>query len=112
MSARIFSCTQCGKCCTGPASEYRVAASEQDQLRLAKHLNLRRREFRRRYVIAAREGDELRMVRERCVFLGADNRCNVYAVRPARCASYPFWPELRSDRAWRREARRCEGITL
>ena len=47
----------------------------------------------------------------RCVFLSPDNRCRIYAVRPLQCRTYPYWPETLSSRAaWRREARRCEGI--
>jgi Fe-S-cluster containining protein len=47
-----------------------------------------------------------------CVFLGEGRRCRIYAVRPAQCRTYPFWPELETRQAWRDEARRCEGILL
>jgi len=47
----------------------------------------------------------------RCPFLGRDNRCRVYPVRPRQCRTYPWWPELVEREAdWRAEARRCEGM--
>jgi len=48
---------------------------------------------------------------KRCVFLGTDNRCGIYAVRPAQCRHYPFWPGLvNSATAWQIAGQRCEGI--
>ncbi len=56
------------------------------------------------------ETESLRMPNGRCEFLGNDNRCRIYAVRPRQCRTYPFWPELMTPGAWRAEAARCEGI--
>jgi Fe-S-cluster containining protein len=48
---------------------------------------------------------------DRCVFLAPEGRCRIYSARPQQCITYPFWPEvLATAKAWRREAKRCEGI--
>jgi hypothetical protein len=39
-----------------------------------------------------------------------ENVCRVYEVRPAQCASWPFWlGNLESEEAWRVAAARCPG---
>jgi Fe-S-cluster containining protein len=46
-----------------------------------------------------------------CVFLGKDNQCNIYHLRPTQCRTYPFWPELLDKEAhWLAERKFCEGI--
>ena len=106
-----FECTGCGKCCTGPG-DYYIEGSPAEQERRRRLLGVSRRWLKRRYVFRYDAGVEsLRMGRGgRCVFLGPDNRCRIYRVRPRQCRTYPFWPELADRRVWRREARRCEGI--
>lgn len=113
MSARAFrfSCTGCGGCCTG-RGDYYVAVTAEEQRRIRNLLEVSEAWFRRRYVTVLEDGTEsLRWAGDRCVFLGPDQRCRVYAARPAQCRDYPFWPEVvGSDAAWRREGKRCEGI--
>lgn len=49
----------------------------------------------------------------RCVFLqdGAPAGCSIYLVRPAKCRSFPFWPELRDDPALLALVQRtCPGL--
>ena len=68
--------------------------------------------FRSRYLVAG--GDRLvEGLGGRCVFLrdGAEAACGIYAVRPAKCRSWPFWPELREPGPALDEAMRlCPGI--
>jgi Fe-S-cluster containining protein len=76
------------------------------------HLGLTWEWFRRHYLKCL---DDARLVAAdnagSCIFLAADGRCGIYAVRPMQCRTYPFWPELVSHESdWQREARRCEGI--
>jgi hypothetical protein len=105
-----FACTGCGKCCTGGGS-YVVEVSRAEQRRIQRHLGISWAWFRRHYLFRFDEETEsLKMPRGRCVFLGDDNRCRIYQVRPLQCRTYPWWPELMNRRAWRLEARRCEGI--
>jgi hypothetical protein len=106
-----FECTGCGKCCTG-TSDYFIAVSRAEQRRIQEHLGISWRWFRRRYLFRFDdETESLRMPGGRCEFLGDDNRCRIYKVRPLQCRTYPYWPELVGSLfSWRLETRRCEGI--
>jgi Fe-S-cluster containining protein len=106
-----FSCTGCGKCCTG-RGEYYVEVTADEQRRIQRALDVSWVWFRRRYLTVYEDGTEsLRWAGNRCVFLGRDHRCRIYEARPAQCRHYPFWPEVvKNAGAWRREQRRCEGI--
>lgn len=107
-----FSCTRCGRCCM-TRGDYYVYLNEQEAERIRKYLQLSRRWFRRRYLERLEDGERVLAAGcdERCIFLDAGGQCRVYPVRPLQCRTYPFWPEVAdSARAWRREARRCEGI--
>ena len=107
-----FSCTQCGQCCA-TAGDYYVYLTDEESERIRTYLQLSRNWFRRRYLQRLEEGEQVLAAGadERCIFLDAEGKCRVYAVRPVQCRTYPFWPELvGSAGAWNREARRCEGI--
>ena len=47
-----------------------------------------------------------------CIFLDRNpDRCSIYAVRPAQCATFPFWPEiLKSKLSWDRYSLSCPGM--
>lgn len=107
-----FQCTGCGKCCTGDENAY-VAVSAKEQDRIIRYLDISRAWFRRRYLHRFDDGDiAVAMDADgRCPFLGRDNGCRIYPVRPRQCRTYPYWDEiLHSRRAWNRESRHCEGI--
>ena len=104
-----FQCTGCGHCCTGGKSYY-VAATRTEQRRIQKFLKIGWAWFRRRYVVRVDAHTEgLTMAGGACAFLDGQ-RCRIYAVRPAQCRTYPFWPELADPKTWRAESKRCEGI--
>jgi Fe-S-cluster containining protein len=107
-----FKCTGCSKCCHGSPGDY-VLATAQELDAMRRHLGLSRAWFRRRYIeplTATQKGIRLNGDGS-CPFLESDGQCRVYAMRPAQCRSYPFWPEnVASRAAWHREAKRCEGI--
>jgi Fe-S-cluster containining protein len=105
-----FACRRSGNCCAQPEGRVRVGPAE--VARIARHLSLSEAGFRSRYLTAS--GDRLvDGLGGRCVFLedGEHTRCRIYAARPERCRSWPFWPELRdSPDAVRRACRLCPGI--
>lgn len=77
-------CLQCANCCktTGPLFTNR------DIERIAKHLKLRQAEFVEHYLRLDEEGDYV-LKQVPCAFLGPDNYCSIYSVRPKACAEYP-----------------------
>lgn len=80
---------------------------------IAAHLGLDPAAFRSRYL----QPDGVRLkdgLGNRCVFLqdGGEASCGIYPVRPAKCRTFPFWPELRDDpELLRLVLRTCPGIT-
>ncbi len=77
-------CLLCANCCktTGPLF------TDADIVRIAKHFRLRPQQFIETYLREDEEGDMI--LREvPCPFLGADNYCSIYEVRPKACREYP-----------------------
>jgi len=107
-----FECTGCGACCTGGVDHY-VETNVTERASIRAFLKLSRAWFRRRYLVRV-DADTIGIRLERngrCPFLGVDNRCRIYSVRPRQCRTYPWWPELiEKKRDWIEEARRCEGM--
>ena len=105
-----FHCKRSGNCCSLPEGVVRV--TPEDVERIACHLGLEVQAFRSRYLAAS--GDRLIDGQGgRCVFLedGNQTSCQIYPVRPAKCRSWPYWPELKHDPEALREAcRMCPGI--
>jgi len=107
-----FECTGCGQCCTG-APGY-VWISKAEILLLAEHLNLSVEVFSQRYV--RKIGDRFSLTEHPktydCVFL-KEKKCQVYALRPKQCRTFPWWPQnLKSQAEWQEAAKHCEGIRL
>ena len=90
----------------------RVQPEEVDAI--AGHLGMTGSAVRSRFLAASQdrlaEGPS-----SRCAFLsgGREATCEIYTVRPAKCRSWPYWPELRDNPAYLdRAASLCPGITL
>ena len=77
-------CLQCGNCCktTGPLF------TKTDITRIAKHLRLKPKRFVDTYLRLDEENDYV-LQQLPCPFLGADNHCSIYAVRPKACREFP-----------------------
>ncbi len=98
----VFACTdclQCANCCktTGPLF------TNKDIDRIAKYLRLRPAQFAERHLRQDEDGDMVLQVLP-CPFLGPDNRCGIYDVRPKACREYPH-----TDR---RNIREIQNLTL
>ncbi len=105
-----WSCRRSGNCCAIPGGVVRVDGDE--VAAIAAFLGLSPAAFRSLYVQP--DGERLKDgLGNRCVFLrdGAPAGCAIYPVRPAKCASFPFWPELLADPALlARVLRTCPGL--
>jgi Fe-S-cluster containining protein len=77
-------CLHCGNCCkTTPP-----LLLNEDINRISKHLNLSIKNFMDKYVVKDDDGDYV-FKQTPCIFLGTDNYCSIYEVRPNACREYP-----------------------
>ena len=102
-----FQCTQCGECCKNHGSYTYVYLAEADVDAITGFLELAREDFLARYCIREEGRISLRMDDPACPFLGADNRCRIYPVRPKQCATWPFWEENLERASWDGPVREC-----
>ena len=106
-----FSCTGCGKCCSG-APGY-VWVTEEEIAAMAAHLKIAIDLFVRKYIRCIDSRLALIELKNRdydCVFLH-DSKCIIYEVRPHQCKTFPWWKEnLSSEESWNEAAKSCEGI--
>ncbi len=105
-----FRCTSCGNCCRGPGSVFFTP----DELNAVfRYLELRGEEqarLRRLVVQGEENGYLVHRTAGACRFLGNDNRCTIYPVRPLQCRSFPFWPSTFADRSGlEATAKECPG---
>ena len=77
-------CLDCANCCktTGPLFE------RKDIERIAKYLRLKPEQFEAQYLRIDEENDWV-LQQVPCAFLGEDNACSIYDVRPKACREFP-----------------------
>ena len=77
-------CLQCANCCktTGPLF------TNIDIDRISRHLRLKPKQFIADYLQLDEEHDYV-LKQVPCAFLGADNYCAIYDVRPKACREFP-----------------------
>ena len=77
-------CLDCANCCktTGPLFE------RKDIERIAKYLRLKPAQFEAQYLRIDEDNDWV-LQQVPCGFLGEDNTCSIYDVRPKACREFP-----------------------
>ncbi|MFT6796987.1 MAG: Fe-S-cluster containining protein [Maribacter sp.] len=77
-------CLSCANCCktTGPLF------TNADMERIAKHFRLKPQKFIDTYLQLDEENDYV-LQGVPCTFLGTDNHCSIYDVRPKACREFP-----------------------
>jgi len=77
-------CLTCANCCktTGPLF------TNSDIERIAKYFKIKPQQFINQYLQIDEENDHV-LKKVPCVFLGDDNYCSIYDVRPKACKEYP-----------------------
>jgi Fe-S-cluster containining protein len=78
-------CLQCGNCC----KSYSPRFTPPDIKRISKYLGMKEGDFRDKYLRVDDDGDNV-LQQLPCSFLGADNYCSIYEVRPTDCARFPY----------------------
>ncbi len=81
-------CQTCGNCCKNHSPRFKTP----DIKRISKHLRLKESEFIETYLRLDEDGDYV-VKSTPCPFLGNNNFCGIYDVRPSDCARYPYTDE-------------------
>lgn len=81
-------CLQCGNCCKGYSPRFKTP----DIKRIARHLKMKEGDLVNQYLKVDEDGDYV-MQNQPCSFLGADNYCSIYEVRPSDCERFPYTDE-------------------
>ena len=77
-------CLDCANCCKSISP----MITDKDIERIAKYLKLRPSVLTEKYLHLDEDGDYV-FNSQPCPFLGSDNYCKVYDVRPKACSEYP-----------------------
>jgi Fe-S-cluster containining protein len=85
---RKIDCLTCANCCKNYSPRFKTP----DIKRIARFLKMRESEFIAKYLRLDEDGDYV-VQSTPCPFLGADNRCAVYSVRPSDCERFPYTDE-------------------
>jgi hypothetical protein len=77
-------CLTCANCCktTGPLF------TPKDVTRIAKHFKMKEQHFIETYLQVDEDNDYV-LQSVPCTFLGTDNYCSIYEVRPKACREFP-----------------------
>jgi Fe-S-cluster containining protein len=81
-------CLQCAACCKNYSPRFKTP----DVKRISKHLGMKESGFIETYLNVDDEGDFV-VKSTPCPFLGTDNRCSIYEVRPSDCQRFPYTDE-------------------
>lgn len=81
---RKTDCLKCANCCktTGPLF------TDKDVDRISKHFRMKTKQFVNQYLRIDEDNDYV-LQSVPCTFLGADNYCSIYEVRPKACREFP-----------------------
>ncbi len=83
-----INCLNCAACCKNYSPRFKTP----DIKRISKHLDLKEGVFIEKYLNLDEEGDYVVNTKP-CPFLGDDNYCSIYDVRPSDCARFPYTDE-------------------
>ena len=81
-------CLQCAACCKNYSPRFKTP----DVKRISKHLGMKESVFIDTYLRVDEDGDFV-VKASPCPFLGADNFCSIYDVRPSDCVRFPYTDE-------------------
>jgi hypothetical protein len=81
-------CLQCANCCKNYSPRFKTP----DIKRIAKHLKMKEGAFIETYLRLDEDGDYV-VKSTPCPFLGSDNFCSIYEVRPSDCERFPYTDE-------------------
>ena len=89
----VFECTdclECANCCTTTGPLF----TDKDIARISKYLRIKPSEFVAKYLRIDEDRDYV-LQSVPCVFLGKDNYCAIYDVRPKACKEFPHTDRIK-----------------
>jgi Fe-S-cluster containining protein len=81
-------CLQCANCCKNYSPRFKTP----DIKRISKHLRMKESALIETYLRLDEEGDYV-VKSKPCPFLGSNNYCSIYEVRPSDCERFPYTDE-------------------
>lgn len=101
-------CLDCAACCKNYSPRFKTP----DLKRISKHLKLKEGDFIEKYLRLDEDGDYV-VKTTPCPFLGADNYCGIYDVRPSDCERFPYTDEdvlLKRPQITQKNATFCAAV--
>ncbi len=83
-----INCLHCAACCKNYSPRFKTP----DIKRISRHLKMKEGDFIETYLKLDDDGDYV-VKSTPCPFLGTDNFCSVYDVRPSDCERFPYTSE-------------------
>jgi Fe-S-cluster containining protein len=83
-----INCLECANCCKNYSPRFKTP----DIKRISKHLKMKEGDFIETYLRVDEDGDYVANSKP-CPFLGSDNYCSIYDVRPSDCERFPYTDE-------------------
>lgn len=83
-----INCLDCAACCKNYSPRFKTP----DIKRISKHLKMKEGDFIETYLRLDEDGDYV-VKSKPCPFLGSDNYCSIYEVRPSDCERFPYTDE-------------------
>jgi len=87
-AVNAVNCLNCAACCKNYSPRFKPP----DIKRISKYLHMKEGVFIEKYLKIDEEGDFV-VISKPCPFLGADNYCSIYDMRPSDCARFPYTDE-------------------
>jgi Fe-S-cluster containining protein len=84
----MVDCLTCANCCKNYSPRFKTP----DIKRIARHLRMKESDLIDTYLRLDEDGDYV-VKTTPCPFLGADNYCSIYEVRPSDCERFPYTDE-------------------
>ncbi len=87
-ATKEIDCLKCANCCKRYSPRFKVP----DIKRISKYLRMKEGALIEQYLYLDKEGDYV-LKSKPCPFLGSDNYCSIYDVRPSDCSRFPYTDE-------------------
>jgi Fe-S-cluster containining protein len=101
-------CLDCAACCKNYSPRFKGP----DIKRISRHLKLKEGDLIEKYLRLDEDGDYV-VKSTPCPFLGADNYCGIYEVRPSDCERFPYTNEdvlLKRPQITQKNATFCPAV--